>query len=70
MWRVPDVPHEPLIVLTDADAEVPESSGPSRPGRCPQCGAKPDRRIEGSGFGPVELRPQICGACGYEFPRE
>jgi hypothetical protein len=35
------------------------------PQPCPQCGAKPERRVLSGGFGAVH---DVCGTCGYDFP--
>ena len=51
--------NEPVIVLTDP-APMPVALEP-----CPKCGAKPEKRIDGSGFG--RRRLTLCGECGHEF---
>lgn len=33
---------------------------------CPKCGAKPEKRIDGTGFG-AGPRITLCGACGFQF---
>ena len=35
---------------------------------CPRCGAGPERRIDGGGFGGKSI--VNCGRCAYEFPQE
>lgn len=49
---------KPLIVLTDADDELPKDE------RCPICGVGPERRRLSSGFGEPH---DVCGKCGYDF---
>ena len=34
-------------------------------GLCPQCGAKPEKRVQNSSFGTA--RWEICSNCGHEF---
>lgn len=35
---------------------------------CPGCGAKPDQRVQASGFGRV--RRVVCRRCGHDFGTE
>lgn len=47
-----------------------ETEAPTAPpGKCPQCGASTSRQEQSSGFGPLESRQTLCGACGYEYPK-
>lgn len=51
----------PSLVLTDA-APLPTDR------RCPACRAPEKERIVASPFGGAPY--QVCGRCGYEWPRE
>ncbi len=46
------LPDKPRIVRAD--------------GKCPQCGAGKDTRMDGGSFGSTVKRI-LCGMCGYEF---
>lgn len=52
---------EPLIVLTDADDELPKDE------RCPRCRKGPEHRVKSSGFGAPH---PVCSQCGYEWHDE
>lgn len=51
---------QPGVVITDPKP-IPRDE------RCPNCDAKPDKRVDAAGFGRV--RVTVCGVCGYEFSR-
>ena len=48
-------PDRPRIVRTD--------------GKCPQCGAAKETRMDGGSFGSAAKRI-LCGMCGYEFKEQ
>lgn len=61
---VPAEPSDPAEALVQPDGRPARRS---KKDRCPQCGAKADRRVR-SGMG---ARVSVtCEACGFEFPQE